>query len=203
MYNFYITLHIYEYSGTGVETLQVRQAKVGDVPFIENLIQQYANDFLLLPRSRLSIIESLPCFKVVEGDGELLGCGALHVLWDDLAEIRSLAISPKAQGKGLGKMLVEAFIRDAEAMGIRRVMALTYQQQFFEKCQFQVVEKSTLPQKVWKDCLHCPKRFACDEIAMLRVLESVPECEPLLEPPALPKEFLPIEKAPAFSRADT
>ncbi|OUM85641.1 MAG: hypothetical protein BAA01_09195 [Bacillus thermozeamaize] len=200
MYNFYITLHIYEYSGTGVETLQIRRAKVGDVPFIEKLIQHYANEYILLPRSRLSIIESLPCFKVVEGDGELLGCGALHVLWEDLAEIRSLVISPKAQGKGLGKMLVEAFIQDAEAMGIRRVMALTYQQHFFEKCQFHVVEKSTLPQKVWKDCLHCPKRLSCDEIAMLRVLESVPKTEPLLEPLALPEGFLPIAKDSAMSR---
>jgi len=172
----------------------VRQAKVGDVLFIEQLLRQYADQALLLPRSRLSIIESLPCFKVVEENGELLGCGALHVLWYDLAEIRSLAISPQAKGRGLGKRLVEAFLQDAEAMGIRRVMALTYQQSFFEKCGFVVVDRATLPQKVWKDCLNCPKRFACDEIAMLRVLESVPVLPPLLEPLTLPKEFLPVEK---------
>lgn len=177
--------------------MQVRQAKVGDVLFIEQLLRQYADQALLLPRTRLSIIETLPCFKVVEENGELLGCGALHVLWDDLAEVRSLAIAPHAKGRGLGKQLVEAFVRDAEAMGIRRVLALTYQQAFFEKCGFEVVDRSTLPPKVWKDCLNCPKRFACDEIAMLRVLDSVPIHPPLLEPLELPKEFLPIEKKDA------
>ncbi|MFO7263981.1 MAG: N-acetyltransferase [Bacillota bacterium] len=174
--------------------MQVRPARVGDVIFIEQLLRYYADRSLLLPRSRLSIIESLPCFKVVEENGELLGCGALHVLWDDLAEVRSLAIVPQAKGRGLGKMLVEAFVREAESMGIRRVMALTYQQAFFEKCGFHVVDRSTLPQKVWKDCLNCAKRFACDEIAMIRVLETVPVQPPLLEPLTLPKEFLPVEK---------
>lgn len=167
--------------------MKVRPAKVTDVPFIEGLIQSYAQEMLLLPRTRLSIIESLPVFRVAEEDGQLLGCGALHVLWEDLAEIRSLAVVREKRGKGIGTALIRHFLNMAEEMGIRRVFALTYEQQFFAKHQFAVVDKETLPQKVWKDCINCPKLTSCDEIAMLHVVQSVPPLEePLLEEPSWP-----------------
>jgi amino-acid N-acetyltransferase len=87
-----------------------------------------------------------------------------------LAEVRSLAISEKAKGKGLGKKLVQHLVMEAEEIGLRRVMSLTYQQEFFEKCDFYVVPKETLPHKVWKDCINCSKFPSCDEIAMIRDL---------------------------------
>ena len=178
--------------------MNIRPAKISDVPFIEELIQSYAKEMLLLPRTRLSIIESLPVFRVAEEDGQLLGCGALHVLWDDLAEMRSLAVVREARGKGVGTALVQHFLKMAEELGIRRVFALTYEQRFFARNQFLVVDKNTLPQKVWKDCINCPKLTSCDEVAMLHVIEKVSPLErPLLEKPNWPIPMVE-QKSSAF-----
>lgn len=134
----------------------------------------------MLSRSKLSLCETLSCFSVViddEGEvttpGAVVGVGGVHILWEDLAEIRSLAISDKTRGKGLGKLLVQHLVKEAEEMGIKRVMALTYQTHFFEKCGFSVVAKESLPHKVWKDCINCSKFPACDEIAVIKELSPV------------------------------
>ena len=111
-------------------------------------------------------------FSKTEVDGKFAGCGALQVVWTDLAEIRSLAIDPDVQQRGLGKEIVDALIADAKELGIARVFAFTYVQGFFEKCGFEVVEHGSLPHKVFQDCLHCPKFNRCDEIAMARTLSE-------------------------------
>jgi amino-acid N-acetyltransferase len=111
-------------------------------------------------------------FHVATRDGEIVGCGALRVLWEDLGEVRSLAVREDQHGTGLGQQLVEAVIADARAIALPRVIALTREVRFFERCGFVVGERERLPRKVWTDCVRCPKRHACDEIAV--VLDLVP-----------------------------
>lgn len=157
--------------------MQIRKATIHDLDGMMALINEYAQQGLMLPRSKLSLCETLHCFSVVIDDqgevseaGTVVGVGGLHILWEDLAEVRSLAISEKAKGKGLGKLLVNHLVQEAQELGLQRVMSLTYQQTFFEKCEFYVVQKETLPHKVWKDCVNCAKFPSCDEIAMIRDL---------------------------------
>ena len=106
---------------------------------------------------------------------KIVGCTALTIIWADLAEIRSLAVDESQRGRGVGRKLVEWTMAEARRLHIRRIMALTYEQSFFEKLGFEVVEKNSLPLKVWSDCVRCPKRDGCDEIAVVRTLHDVPE----------------------------
>jgi len=98
----------------------------------------------------------------------LVGCGALHVIWNDIAEIRSLAIVPERVGQGLGKSIVEFLMEDARGLELPRVFILAYKPDLFAKLKFEPVDKKELPHKVWKDCLNCPKFPGCDEVAMIR-----------------------------------
>jgi len=111
------------------------------------------------------------------GQQRVIGCVALSIIWADLAEIRSLAVEEEYRGRGVGRRLVEWAIDESRRLQIRKLMALTYEQGFFEKLGFEVVNKESLPLKTWSDCVRCPKRDGCDEIAMIRVLSDVPEPE--------------------------
>ena len=153
-------------------TLTIRPARVGDAGAILKLVNELAIQQILLPRSPASVIENIRDFQVAEMDGAFAGCGALHVVWSDLAELRSIAIDPDHQGAGIGRSLVEHLVVEAEEMGIPRLFAFTYVQGFFEKMGFRVVQHGDLPHKVFGDCLNCPKFTACDEIAMERVLRQ-------------------------------
>lgn len=144
-----------------------RKANIQDVNAIFDLIDSYAKENLLLPRTQLSLYENIQCIRVVEKDGQIIGAGSLHVLGRDLAEIRSLVISQQAKGLGIGKKLVYTLIEGAEILGVENVFAMTYQVDFFKKCGFIIVDKQELPQKIWKDCMNCPKFLNCDETAML------------------------------------
>jgi amino-acid N-acetyltransferase len=132
----------------------------------------------MLFKSYAQIYEGLRDFAVYEiesTDGrQVVGCVALAVLWADLAEVRSLAVDDRFRGRGIGTRLAEWCIAEARRLGIRKLMALTYEQRFFEKLGFEVVPKDTLPLKVWSDCVQCPKRDGCDEIAMVLELPDVP-----------------------------
>lgn len=145
----------------------IRKANIQDVDAIFDLIDSYAKEDLLLPRTHLSLYENIQCIRVVEHEGEIIGAGSLHVLGRDLAEVRSLVISEKSKGLGIGKNLVYNLIEDAEMLGVENVFAMTYQVDFFKKCGFVIVNKEELPQKIWKDCMNCPKFLNCDETAML------------------------------------
>ena len=145
-----------------------RKARMTDVDNLHALINSYAEQGLMLPRSRSMIYESLREFTVVEEDGEFLGTGGLHIIWEDLAEIRALALKAEAMGRGLGRKLVEKLLAEARELGIPRVFALTYQREFFEKCGFRLIDKEEMPHKVWKECINCPKFPNCDEQAMLK-----------------------------------
>lgn len=150
------------------KTITVRHALIEDLDQMLEIINKYAQQGLMLPRTKLSVCENLQCFLVAHDGESVVGVAGLHILWEDLSEIRSLAIAENTKGMGIGKQLVEALVEHSKRLGIRRVLSLTYQKDFFEKCGFKVVAKEGLPQKVWKDCINCSKLPVCDEIAMIR-----------------------------------
>jgi amino-acid N-acetyltransferase len=146
----------------------VRQAKARDVEKIFQLIRANSNQGIMLPRSRSKIFSRLQGAIVAEDDHqEIIGCGVLTILWGDLAEVQSLVIAPHMRGKGLGRKIVEALIEKAAALDIPKVLALTYQVEFFSKLGFTIIDKDSIPRKIWGECLECPKLEECDETAML------------------------------------
>ena len=148
----------------------IRKAFIKDVKPIHRLLSHYADQGLLLPRSLSELYDHLRDHFVVEdrrSQESIIGVSALGICWEDLAEIRSLAIAKDEQGKGLGSQLVETCLEEARSLGLKRVFTLSYVPDFFSKLGFGEVEKSVLPQKIWGDCLKCPKFPDCDETAML------------------------------------
>jgi len=145
----------------------VRKAVVKDANQIFSILQIYAVEGLLLPRSLNSIYENIRDFFVYQEGDRIVGVCSLHIFWEDLAEIKSLAVLPEYHKKGIGKKLVERCILDAKELGVKRVFALTYVPQFFGKLGFKVVDKSLFPQKVWKECIHCVKFNECKEIPVM------------------------------------
>ncbi len=149
----------------------IRKATVKDAKDIFNILQIYAVKGILLPRSLNSIYENIRDFFVYEEDGKIIGISSLHIYWEDLAEIKSLAVLEEYQHKGIGKKLVEECIKDAKELGVKKVFALTYVPEFFEKLGFKVSEKSEFPQKVWTECIHCVKFNDCKEVPVSFILE--------------------------------
>jgi amino-acid N-acetyltransferase len=122
----------------------------------------------MLHRSLESVYDALREFIVAENsDGKIVACVATDVFWDDLAEVKSLAVAPEHCGQGIGRVLIEAAIADARRLGVTKLFALTYEKEFFTKLGFKVVDKESLPEKVWRECIACPKADSCDEIAMM------------------------------------
>ncbi len=158
----------------------IRKAKLGDARDIHRLIGSYSDQGILLPRSLASICEHIRDFWVYEENGSVIACCALQIMGEDLAEIRSLAVMPDRRGEGIGKRLVRACLKEARELGIGRVFSLTYEREFFYSLGFADVDKSLLPQKVWTDCVSCPKFPACDENAVLIELNSPDEQEATL-----------------------
>jgi len=148
--------------------MNIRSAKISDVEAIHALINSYAERDRMLFRSVADIYENLQCFTVTELDGSVVGCCALEIIWSDLAEIKSLAVDETKKEKGIGRMLVAAAAEQAAALGVPRVFALTLEPEFFLKSRFEIVEKETMPMKVWSDCARCPKQQNCDEIAVIK-----------------------------------
>jgi amino-acid N-acetyltransferase len=151
-----------------------RKARITDVEQIHALITYYANKGLMLARSRAMLYESLREFTIAEDRGQVVGAGSLHIIWSDLAEIRALAVAPEYAFQGIGFHLVQHFLAEARELAIPTVFALTYQENFFERCGFKPVSKESLPQKVWKECVNCPKFPSCEEKAyVISIQESV------------------------------
>jgi len=150
---------------------QVRPAAIGDVPVIHHLLDIYAAQGNLLPRTLGELYRHLRDFFVIEIDGKVVACGALEIFTDDLGEVRSLVVDDAFKGQGLGRLLVERLIAEARAIGLKRLMALTYVPDFFHRLGFQTVPKDTLPEKVWSVCVKCYKYNHCDEIAVLLLLK--------------------------------
>ncbi|KZM54514.1 MAG: N-acetyltransferase [Bacillaceae bacterium] len=148
--------------------MHIRRATMSDTDAIYQLIKHYALEGKLLSRTYASIYENLQNFYVADEGGAVAGVASLHILDKDLAEIRSLAVDPDHTGKGIGKELVKQIIYETNRLEIENLIALTYQIEFFTKLGFDIVDKQSLPQKMWKDCINCPKLPSCDETAMLK-----------------------------------
>jgi amino-acid N-acetyltransferase len=148
----------------------IRRAAAKDIKVIHKLLSLYGSQGLLLARPLSELYDHLRDFFVLErtgSDESVIGACALGVCWEDMAEIRSLAVMEGYQEQKFGSKLVLACLEEARSLGIRRVFALTYVEDFFSKMGFRVVEKSTLPHKIWSDCLRCSKYPDCDETAMI------------------------------------
>jgi amino-acid N-acetyltransferase len=148
----------------------LRKARVHDIKQIQELINSFAKLDLMLPRSLNEVYESIRDFWVFEEAGRIVGCAALHIAWDDLAELKSVAVSETSQKQGVGKRLVESCLSDAVELGAKRVFVLTYKPEYFSRFGFQKVEHGTLPHKVWAECINCCKFPDCEEIAMVKAL---------------------------------
>lgn len=160
--------------------MMIRRAGIPDIPAAHQIINASAEYGLMLPRSLASMYEDVRDFHVAVQPGEggaerVVGVCGLKVVWSNLAEVYALAVHQDFRGQGIGRLLVLSGVDEAEELGIRRLMTLTYEQKFFERCGFAVVDRQDLPLKVWSECVRCPKNQRCDEIAMIRVLEEVPE----------------------------
>ncbi|MFB3897380.1 MAG: N-acetyltransferase [bacterium] len=147
--------------------LRLRKAKIQDVGEIQELINHHAAAGDMLPRSQSELYEALRDFFVIERKTEIVACGALHVAWKDLAEIKSLVVADTMQGQGLGKRILAACLAEAKHLGITRIFALTYKPQFFIKQGFSRIDRSLLPHKIWTDCIKCVKFPDCNEIPVI------------------------------------
>jgi amino-acid N-acetyltransferase len=154
------------------EPLEARKAGMGDIPALLRLINFYAAEGIMLPRTEFEISENIRDFTVVYAGSELLGCGALHFYTPTSAEIRSLAVAPQARRQGVGFFLTAELEKEAINNGLSAIFAFTYVPDFFRRLGFEQVDRGLLPLKVWKDCLSCPKFQCCDEIAVLKVLKG-------------------------------
>jgi amino-acid N-acetyltransferase len=155
--------------------LKIRPARVGDVTAIYDLIRTFADRKLMIRRSPGELYESIREFLVaVDDEGRVIGCAALHVFWEDLAELKCLAVSEASHGQGVGRKLVEACWDAARELELRTVFTLTYVPEFFERCGYGRIEKSELPHKIWNECVRCPLFPECHETALIRTLDAVP-----------------------------
>lgn len=144
----------------------IRDATIKDVKRIHELINSYAEVDRMLFASVSDIYERLLTFMVAEDQGRVVGCCSIQVLWENLAEIKSLAVDQDCFGKGVGKALVQGCLEKARKLGLKKVFTLTLEDKFFEKLGFVRVNRDALPMKVWSDCAACPKQDHCDEVAM-------------------------------------
>lgn len=152
----------------------IRKARISDVVDMKQIINIYSKKELMLARSFSEMYENIRDYYVCEIEGDVVGCCALHVVWEDLAEILALAVKPDCSRKGVGTKLVSACIEDAEELDMKEVFALTYVPEFFETLNFNVVDKNSLPRKIWSGCIRCPKFPDCNEIAVLKSIKDKP-----------------------------
>ena len=169
---------------------RVRRARVADVVPLQRLINRFAEREEMLHRALHELYEDLRDFFVVDEDGEIIACAALHINWANLAEVKSVAVAEHCQRRGLGRLLLHACIEDARELGVATLFCLTYRPEFFRSLGFGEVYRATLPRKVWGECVRCPKFSNCTEIAMaLQVIADplpVPT-DPLVSPAAVPQ----------------
>ena len=148
----------------------IRKAQIRDIKEIQKLINSFAKKDLMLPRSLNELYESMRDFWVAEENNKVVGCCALHISWDDLAEIKSLAVAKNRQGKGIARELVLACLDEAKKLGAKRIFALTYKPDYFKKFGFKRIKNADLPHKIWAECINCCKFPDCQEIAMVKQL---------------------------------
>ena len=153
--------------------MNIRPARVSDVPAIYELIRTFAERKLMIRRSLGELYESIREFLVaIDDENRVIGCVALHVFWEDLAELKCLAVAETAQGRGVGRLLVDACWEAARELEIKSVFALSQSAAFFERCGYHPVEKSELPSRIWNECVRCPAFPECKELALIRRSEA-------------------------------
>ncbi len=144
-----------------------RKPTFGDIEAIFELVNSYASDGVMLARSRNTLYETIRDMIVAEDEhGSIVGVGGLHVIWNELAEIRTMAVSRDHTRQGIGAEIVRRLLDEGRAIGVSRFITLTYKPGFFQTLGFRTITKEQLPHKVWKECIDCPKFPNCDEIAM-------------------------------------
>src|SRR5579871_3779450 len=149
-------------------SMRTRKAILPDAEQIHDLIAGYSGDGTLLPRTLAEICENVRDFVVLEDEGHIIGCGALHLYGTHLAEIRSITVAPWAQGKGGGGRLVKALLAEAKRHQVDCICLFTRKPNFFAGQGFSVAQREDLPDKIYKDCHVCPRLHCCDEVAMVR-----------------------------------
>ncbi|GHT56758.1 acetyltransferase [Endomicrobiia bacterium] len=147
--------------------MNLRSAKVTDVKEMHKLVERYANNKEMLHRSLNAVYENIQEFVVLENEGRVIGCGALHVSWGDLAEVKALAVAEEFKRQGLGRKIVEKLQENAVALGIYKIFTLTFKPEFFIKLGYKVILKETLPRKIWNECINCYLFPDCGEIPLL------------------------------------
>ncbi len=155
-------------------SLRVEKARIGDVPDMHRLVNSFADNGEMLPRALSEMYENVRDYFVVRSGGKLVGCVALHINWSDLAEIKALAVDESRQNQGVGALLIQACLKEAEELGILSLFCLTYKPAFFEKFGFRVVDKMELPRKIWSECYRCSKFPNCDEVALVWGQHAIP-----------------------------
>jgi len=148
----------------------IRKAEIKDIQPIQSLINSFASQDLMLPRSLNELYDNIRDFWVFEKNKKIIGCCALHICWQDLAEVKSLAVSKNNQRKDIGTQLTIACMDEAKKFGAKRIFALTYNPLFFKKLGFRRIKHSDLPHKIWAECINCPKFPNCQEVALIKIL---------------------------------
>jgi amino-acid N-acetyltransferase len=148
----------------------IRKAKIKDIKQIQELIASFARRDEMLPRSLNELYENIRDFWVYEHKEKVIGCAALHISWDDLAEVKALAVAKNKQGNGIGRDLVPACMAEAGIIGARKIFVLTYKPEFFKKLGFKKIKHEALPHKIWAECINCCKFPDCQEVALLKIL---------------------------------
>ena len=146
---------------------QLEKARIRDIAQIHQLVNRFADKGEMLPRPLSELYETIRDFFVIREGEQVIACAALHVSWEDLAEIRSVAVAEDSQHKGYGDRLIYACLKEAEELGIPTVFCFTYKPKFFKRHKFADIDKMELPRKVWTDCYRCPKFPNCDEVALI------------------------------------
>ena len=163
-------------------SLTIRKASMADIGALLGLINGYAANGVMLPRTEFEMSENIRDFTVAYSEFRLVGCGALHFYSPTSGEVRSLAVDPSVKTRGVGRRVVEALEEEAQQNNLHALFAFTYVPEFFRKVGFREVERGELPLKVWKDCLRCPKFQCCDEIAVVKALRADPVLDTGFEP---------------------
>jgi len=151
--------------------MEIEKAQICDIPLIHKLVNGFGSQGLMLPRPLSELYENLRDFYVVRDGETVVGCGALHICWEDLVEVKSVAVAEGHQGKGIGAMVVQSCVDEAKLLGVAEVFVLTYEPEFFTRFGFKLVDLLELPRKVWGECQRCPKYPDCDENAMVLKLK--------------------------------
>jgi len=177
------------------DDVTIRKATMSDIHALLNLINDYAANGIMLPRTEFEMSENIRDFSVAFMGERLVGCGALHFYTPTSGEVRSLAVDPILKTRGLGRRIVEALETEAVENQLHAIFAFTYVPDFFRKVGFREVERGELPLKVWKDCLRCPKFQCCDEIAMLKALRPHPVLGTGIEPESVMVQLPQLKQA--------